>query len=353
MRNLHLLLPLILLSACGKPTASPEMIRPVKTALVSNEPDELSLSFPGEVRARHETPLAFRVGGKVTKCQVNLGESVHQGQILAQLEPTDYQLASQSGAAGVAEAGSVLILAESELVRYRELHEKGFVSATMLDQKQAAAAAARARTEAVQSAHNGQTRQLAYTSLLAESDGVISAHACNVGQVVNAGQPILHLAQAAEKEIEISLPESEWQRFRAANKFTVSLNALPDQRYQGTLRELAAAADPSTRTYAARIAINNANSAVQLGMSATVEVQAKDNPGYRIIRLPLVAVVSRGSHPAVWKLDSDGRVHAAAIFIADVDGNAVHIASGLNNGDVIVTAGANLLHEGEKVKLLP
>jgi RND family efflux transporter MFP subunit len=143
------------------------------------------------------------------------------------------------------------------------------------------------------------------------------------------------------------------QRFRSASKFTVSLNAVPEQSYQGTLRELAAAADPATRTYATRIAINNANAAMQLGMSATVEVQAKDNPGNRVIRLPLTAVVSRDSHPMVWKVEAAGSVHAAPISIDGMEGNTVRIASGLNRGDVVVTAGANLLHEGEKVKLLP
>ena len=350
MHKSYLFLPLILLAACNKPPATPEPIRPVKTVHVGMEPGEATLRLPGEVRARHETPLAFRVGGKVTECKVNLGDSVRRGQILARLEPTDYQLATQSGAAGVAEARSTLTLAEAELVRYRNLREKGFVSAAALDQKQATADAARARVDAMQSAHTEQNRQLAYTTLPAENNGLISAYDCNVGQVVNVGQPILRLAQSAEKEIVIHLPEAELQQFHSAANFTISLNALPGTSYPGALRELAAAADPATRTYAARIAIKNADAAMQLGMSATVEVRPK---GTQVMRLPLAAVVSRDTHPSVWKVDSAGSVHATAISIAGVEGNAVHIASGLNSGDVVVTAGANLLREGEKVKLLP
>ena len=314
------------------------------------EPGVAYLSLPGEVRARHETPLAFRVGGKVTECKVNLGDTVRRGQTLAKLEPIDYQLATRSGAANVADARSSLTLAEAELVRYRNLREKGFVSAAVLDQKQAAADAARARVDAMQSAHTEQLRQLDYTSLSAQSDGVISAHDCNVGQVVNVGQPILHLAQAAEKEIAIHLPETELNHFRAAANFKISLNAMPEKSYQGTLRELAAAADPATRTYAARIAFKNVDAAIQLGMSATVEVQPKSD---QVMRLPLASVVSRDSHPSVWKVDSADSVHSIAISIAGVEGNEVRIASGLNIGDVVVTAGANLLREGEKVKLLP
>ncbi len=350
MHKMCLLLPLFLLVACNKPPAEPEPIRPVKTVHVGMEPGEAYLRLPGEVRARHETPLSFRVGGKVTECKVNLGDTVRRGQILAKLEPADYQLATQSGAAGVADARSTLTLAEAELVRYRNLREKGFVSAAVLDQKQAAADAAHARVDAMQSAHTEQTRQLAYTSLPAENDGVVSAYDCNVGQVVNIGQPILRLAQSAEKEIEIHLPEAELQHFRSAGNFTVSLNALPGRSYQGVLRELAASADSATRTYAARIAVKNMDAAMQLGMSATVDMQPSDN---QVIRLPLAAVVSRDSHPSVWKVDGAGSVHAAAISVAGVEGNAVRIASGLNSGDVVVTAGASLLREGEKVKLLP
>jgi RND family efflux transporter MFP subunit len=312
--------------------------------------------FPGEVRARHETPLAFQVGGKVAECKVNLGDTVRRGQILAKLEPTDYKLATQSGAASIAEAQSTLTFTEAELVRYKNLRDKGFVSAALLDQKQASADAARARITALQAAHSEQTRQLDYTTLSALTDGVISAYDCNAGQIVSVGQPILRLAQTAAKEILIYLPEAELQHFRTVTNFTVSLNSLPEKSFQGTLRELSAAADPATRTYAARIALKNADASVQLGMSATVSVShmanltTKQEPD---IRLPLVAVVSHDNHPTVWKVDSTGNVHAAAISIAGISGNEVHISSGLNNGDVVVTAGATLLREGEKVKLLP
>jgi multidrug efflux system membrane fusion protein len=352
MHKSYSLLPLLLLllTACNKPPAAPEPIRPVKTVVIGLESGKSYMHLPGEVRARHETPLAFRVGGKVTECKVNLGDTVHRGQILAKLESTDYQLASQSGAAGVAEARSTLTLAETELVRYRSLREKGFISAAVLDQKQAAADAARAHADALQSAHTEQVRQLGYTTLSAENDGVISVYDCNVGQVVSVGQPVLHLAQAAEKEIVVHLPEAELQHFRTNANFIVSLNALPEKSYHGTLRELAATADPATRTYATRIAVKNADAAMQLGMSATVEVQPSDD---HVINLPLSAVVSRDSNPSVWKVDGVGNVHAAAISIAGVDGNAVRVASGLISGDVVVTAGANLLRDGEKVKLLP
>lgn len=351
MRKLLLLLPLLWLTACEKPSAPPpEPLRPVKTMQIGLTPGTAGLSLAGEVRAHHEAPLAFRVAGKVIECKFNLGDTVHRGQILARLEPADYQLAEQAGAASVAESRSALVLAEAELARFRSLREKGFVAAAALDQKQAAFDAARAKVDAALSSHSQRVRQLDYTSLLADSDGIVTGDECNAGQVVNAGQPVLHLALSGEKEIAVHVPESGLAGFRASSGFTISLNASADKTYQGKLRELAAAADPATRTYAARIAVDNADAAMQLGMSATVHAQADSNS---IIQLPLAAVVSRDGKSGVWKVDSAGIVHAAPISVDRIEGNSVRVASGLSSGDIIVTAGANLLRDGEKVKLLP
>jgi len=347
-KSFLLLLPL--LAACGKPPAAPEPLRPVKTVQIGMHAGTAELSVPGEVSARHETPMAFRVGGKISRCKVNLGDTVRRGQLLAQLEPTDYQLASQSGAAGLAEAKSTSTLADADLARYRSLRKKGFISAAMLDQKQGLADVARAHMEVMLSTYSKQSRQLDYTSLTAPNKGLISAYDCNEGQVVNAGQTIMRFAQSGEKEIVIHLPEAALQDFRSSSSFGISLNALPGKSYRGSLRELSAAADPATRTYAARIAVNDADSAMQLGMSATVEIRSAGKP---VMRLPLIAVFSKTNNPTVWKVDNTGTVHAAAITIGSIEGDSVRIASGLVSGDVVVTAGTHLLREGEKVKLLP
>ena len=350
MRNITYLLLILLLTACNKPPAPPEPLRPVKTVRASMESGETALNLPGEVRARHEAPLSFRVGGKIVECKVNLGDAVQHGQVLARLEPNDYELAAQAGAAGAAEARSASLLADAELARYRALREKGFVSVAALEQKQAVADAARARLDALSSAHTGQSRQVNYTTLSAESDGIVTAHNCNAGQMTGAGQPVLHLAQSGEKEILVHLPEAELARFRSTAGFTVSLNALPDKSYKGTLRELAGAADPATRTYAARIAVGDADALVQLGMSATVRMQAA---GELAIRLPLSAVIGRDGKSLVWQVDKAGIVHATPITVAAIEGNRVRVASGLAEGDTVVVAGADLLRDGEKVKLLP
>lgn len=348
MRKLPaLLLALPVLAACGKHEAPPEPLRPVKSMHVALQPASSALTLPGEVHARHESPLAFRVGGKISECYADLGQQVHRGQVLARLEPEDYRLAAQGSAATEAQARSQMILAEADLKRFSALREKGFVSAAALDQKQAAYDAARAALDAMQASRSEQDRKLGYTALTADGDGVVTSLNCNVGQVVNAGQAVLGLARSGAKEITVYVPEAALAAFRSAQEFSVELNTHPGKSYRGTLRELAGGADPATRTYAAHITVQDADDAMQLGMSATVRMKTDDDMA---IRLPLTAVISRDGTTGVWKLDDKGIVHRVTITVAGIEGDELRVAGGLTPGDVVVTAGANLLREGEKVK---
>jgi multidrug efflux system membrane fusion protein len=341
----------VLAIGCSKPADPPEPIRPVKVTIIHTQASAANLTLAGEVQPRYESPLAFRVSGKVTERRVNLGDAVKQGQVLARLEPTDLQLAAQSDAAAVSGARTDLALAEAELTRYRSLRDKGFISAAVLDQKQATSDSARARLRAAESSHAEKGRQVGYTTLFADSDGVITWLDLNVGQVVAAGQSLLRIARAGEREIEVHVPETLLSRFRAAREFRVALNAQPNKSFSGMLRELAAAADPETRTYAGRISVTNAGEAMSLGMSTTVY----DVPDpSAVIRLPLSALISRDGKPTVWKLDAaSSMVHATSIETGAIDGNDIVVASGLSQGDIVVTAGANLLREAQKVRALP
>lgn len=350
MHKSTLLWLLPLLAACSKAAPPPEPVRPVKTMVMGLQPAASSLTLPGEVRAVHESPLAFRVGGKVVECRAKLGDSVERGQLLAKLEAVDYQLGAQSGAAGESEARSNLEFVEADLLRYRKLHEQGFISKAQLEQKQLAADAARARLKASRSGHEIQSRQLGYTALSAEHDGVLTSADCNPGQVVAVGQPVFRQAQGTAREIQVYLPEDVMPRLSRDAKFRVSFGALPGQFWQGTLRELAAAADPATRTYSARITLSEVDDALRLGMSASVNVPESSG---NVFRLPLTAVLSRDGKPQVWKVDKAQTVHSVAVAVSAIEGNEVRIASGLAIGDVVVIAGANLLREGQSVRLMP
>lgn len=343
----------LLIAACGDSAKqAPEAIRLVKVIEVTAQAPLSVLRLAGTVRARYESPLAFQVGGKIIERNLNLGEPVKAGQVLARLEATDYDLAAGAASAAVTAAHADLALAEAELKRYRSLVDKGLVSVTVLDQKQTAADAARARYKAAQAEASAAGRQVDYTLLKADTDGVVTALDMNVGQVVAAGQNVAQLARAGNREIEINVPEADLARVRAAQRFTITLNAQAENQFSGMLREIAATANPLTRTYVARIAIDDAAlpESLQLGMSATVsDVQNAST----VLRLPLAAIVSRDGNPQVWKWDAtSSTVHAVAVRTGTLDGNQVVIESGISAGDVIITAGAHLLREGQEVRAL-
>lgn len=352
MRKLaYLPLACLAIAGCVEETAPPEPVRPVKTLAIAPAAVSEALVLAGEVRARHEAPLAFRVGGKVVERHVNLGDSVRRGQVLGKLEAADYRLAADAQQAAAAAARSESRLAETELKRYRELRDKGFISAAELDRRQAAADGAREKLSAAEATLGQARRQTGYATLTAESGGIVTALDFNAGQVVAAGQPVLKIARPGTREIEVGVPESALKTVESATGFEIALNARPGVAYPGKLRELAGAADPASRTYAARIAVAAPPEALPLGMSATVRLLGA---GRAAIRLPLAAVVSRDGAARVWKFDAaSATVHAAAVTTAGVSGNDWLVSGGLAPGDIVVTAGANLLREGQKVRALP
>ena len=234
--------------------------------------------YTGDVRARHEVDLSFRVGGKIAARLVDGGMSVKAGQALARLDPADLRLARQSAIAQVGAAESEFTTASNERARYADLLAKRFVSQAAFDAKDNAFKSARARLEQARAQSQISGNQASYGTLVADQAGVITA------VIADAGQGRL---------IEL----------KAARSIAVNLWAQPNLVMKGELRELAAAADPATRTYAARIRIIDPLPATQLGMTARVMVNA--SPAAAIV-IPLTAVVDNGKGPQVW-VASDGK----------------------------------------------
>jgi multidrug efflux system membrane fusion protein len=339
------------LSACGKaPQTRPEEVRPVRVLKVGEAkgPSTRSVEFAGEVRARYETRLAFRVGGKIVERNTEVGARVRQGQVLARLDPEDLAHAAASASAQVASVEAERELAASDLKRYTDLREKNFISQAEFDRRASAFTTADARLQAVRAQYRQAANQTAHATLMADTAGVITAIEAEAGQVVAAGQTVARLARPGEKEVAIAVPESQHARLERASDFTVSLNALPRKTWKGRLRELSPVADPVTRTYAARITMFGAGEDVDLGMSARVvvadlEVQAG-------VELPIAALYSRGDAPQVWLVNTDNTVRLAPVTTRGVSGDRVVVVAGLAPGDRVVTAGAQLLRAGQRVR---
>jgi len=339
----------LLLAACSKPVEKTEDVRPVRALLVSASNVDVNAEFSGEVRARVESRLGFRVGGKITARKVDPGTVVKRGQVLMQLDPRDLRLSQEQSKAALRAAETTRNLAKAELKRYQELRVKNFVSQAVLDEKLAAWSAAQANVDSAQAAYFGQANQAGYASLLADVDGVVTGVDADVGQVVAPGTPVVRLAKTSEKEIVIGLPEDKVDTMRKVADVSVRLWARPDVVIPGKVREVSPVADPATRTYAVKVSIPDSAQDVKLGMTALVQFSST-TPTARI-RLPLTALHHENDTTSVWVVEN-GAVRMVPVQIGGVAGNDVLVAGGIKPGQTVVTAGVNLLKAGQKVKIL-
>jgi RND family efflux transporter MFP subunit len=339
------------LAGCGKPPEPrPEDVRPVRVLRIGATEATRSFELAGEVRARHETRLAFRVGGKIVERLVEVGTRVKAGQPVARLDAADLALAAASAKAQAASAQAERDLAAADHARYKELRSRNFISQAEYDRRANAHATAEARLEAARAQLRQASNQVGYALLAADTDGVITALEAEAGQVVAAGQTVARLARPGEKEIAIAVPESQRDFVARASGFTVTLSAAPGKSWHGKLRELSPAADAAARTYAARVTVLDAGPDVELGMSARVTASA--NGGGPRIEVPIAALYAKGEQPQVFVVEGGNTVQPRSVKTAGIAGDRVVIESGLKPGDLVVAAGAQLLRPGQKVRVL-
>jgi multidrug efflux system membrane fusion protein len=327
------------LCGCGKESAPPAKIeQPVLTQIVGAVVSDSSNVFSGDIRARHEVQLGFRIGGKIIERLVDAGARVKPGQVLARLDPADSSLQASS-------AQAQYQLAREDAARYRELRSKHFVSQSALDAKEAALKAAAAQAGLA-------VNQTSYTELSSDHAGVIAETLADVGQVVSAGQPVFRLAQDGEREVAIAVPETRYAGLKIGAPAEVSLwSAKTDvAHFSGRLRELSPAADPVSRTYAARISLVGADARAELGMTA--QVRFKDQGKRDRLIVPLTAIFQQGDQAAVWIVAADRSISLRPVQIASYRDNGAVIAGGVTAGERIVSAGVHKLSPGEKIRII-
>jgi multidrug efflux system membrane fusion protein len=337
------------LAGCSKPVEKVEEVRPVRAIKMAAASTDTVAEFSGEVRARYESRLGFRVGGKIVARKVDVGAVVKRGDLLMRLDPQDLQLAQNQANSALGAADSNLSLAKAELARYKELRDKNFVSQAVLDAKESAYRSALATRDQAAAALRTQRNQTGYGSLVADVDGVVTGIDAETGQVVAAGTPVVRLAQLGEKEIVISIPEDQVDALRRVTDVSVRTWSNPKQVLPGKLRELSPVADTATRTYTAKVSIPNAPADVRLGMSAYVTFSAAT--ATPMLKVPLTALVQNQGGSAVWVVEN-GVVRLSPVQLAAPSGNDMLVASGISAGQTVVTAGVNLLKPGQKVTVL-
>lgn len=343
------LLGLLSISACSKKVEKTEDVRPVRAIQAKLEGSEIFSEFSGEVRAKIESRLGFRVPGKIVARKVELGTLVKRGQVLMQLDPQDLLLAQAQSKAGLAAAESNRDLAKAELKRYQELRDKNFVAQAVLESKETSYKAAQAAYEQAKAGFSNQSNQAGYASLISDVDGVVTAIEAEVGQVVAAGTPVVRVAKAGDMDVVVGIPEDKINAIRRMNDIKIRLWANSQESYLAKLRELSPIADPVTRTYLAKIALPENAKDVRLGMTATVSFGMK-NP-QAMIKLPMTALFQEKNVNSVWVVES-GTVKLVPVQLGSSSGEDILISAGIQPGQTVVTAGVNLLKAGQKVSIL-
>lgn len=353
MRHLCIsLLVLPWLLACGKPPPPDEPLRAVRTTTVELAPAQQQLSFAAEVRARTESRLGFRVGGKLVRRLVNAGDLVRPGQLLAELDAGDLQLGQDAARAALRAAEAQLALSQAELKRYRQLADQGFISGVELTRRETALQAAQAQAEQARAQAGVQGNQAAYARLLADAAGVVTAVEAEPGAVLGAGTPVLRLAQDGPRDAVFNVPEQQAALFRGllGRPGALQLRAWGSDgaASPATVREVAAAADPATRTFVVKADMGA--TALRLGQTATVLLRTPA-AAPSAIKLPLTAVFEQGGRAVVWVVDrASMTVRVQPVAVAGAEGNLALIGGGLQPGQDVVTAGVHVLSPGQKVR---
>ena len=337
-------------AGCSRPPPSAEPVRAVRTVTVEQQSAGGRIDYAGEVRARTESRLSFRVAGKMVARPVELGDTVNAGQVLARLDPQDMALGQQAAQSALEAARVNAEQAQADHKRFSELRDQGFISAAELERRESAYKAAQAQYEQARAQAGVQGNQARYTTLVADASGVITATEADPGTVLSAGSTVLRLAADGPRDVVFAVPEQQAGQFRAlegrAGALQVRLWGQGDNAIPATVREVAAAADAATRTFTVKADVGSA--AVRLGQTATVSLPVPGAPG--VFKLPLSAVFEQQGRSHVWLLDGASMtVGAQPVKVAGAEGNMVLIADGIAAGQTVVSAGAHTLTPGQKV----
>ena len=339
------------LAGCAKKEAAPAPdIRSVRVEQIGATHAQSGTRYAGEVRARFETDLAFRVGGRITARRAEVGSRVVAGQLIATLDPQDYALAASAANSQRKAADAEARLAQQDLARFTQLREQNFISQAELDRRTSTTKTTLARAQQLRDEATRQANQRAYTRLSAPYAGVITRINAEPGEVVAAGQAVAQLASTGELDAVINVPENELAQLKIGQPLSISLWASPGKTYAGTLREMSPVADPVTRTYVARVAFAQPDREVKLGMTATVSRHTTAGASLSVAQTALFRV---DGQPQVWVVNpATQTVAPRAVRLGSLVGERATVTAGLASGEWVVTAGVHKLAPGQQVKLL-
>ena len=339
---------LVLLTACGeKPQVEKERPR-VFVQEVKSADYAATVTLTGDVQARVQTELSFRVAGKIIQRTVDVGDRVTARQVLARLDPKDLQTSVDSAQAQVVAEQARVKQTAAAFVRQQKLLPKGYTSQSEYDSAQAALRSSQSSLAAAQAQLANAREQLSYTALIADAPGVITARQAEVGQVVQATVPIFSLARDGERDAVFNVYESLLAEPPSDRAVVVSLLDNPAIKTTGTVREVTPAVSEQTGTVQVKVTLDGLPQGMQLGsvVSATANTRGKS-----AVELPWSALTKNVSKPAVWMVDGEGKAQLHDVTVGRYLTGKVIISAGLTGGEKVVVAGGQLLHPGVKVEI--
>jgi membrane fusion protein, multidrug efflux system len=348
LRALALLMPL---AACGpSEEGTAPQVRPVRVVSVQEATGGETASLTGTVQAENEVNLAFRIGGRLIERLVNVGDQVAAGQVVARLDPEDDENALRAARAELAATQGQLVEAENNYERQSTLLRDGWTTRVRYDEARQTLETVQSGVDAAQAQLNIANNRLSWAELHADTAGTITARGAEAGEVVQAGQMVYRVAREDGRDAVFDVPAQVMDRAPADPEIEVSLTLNRNVRAVGRVREVAPQADPVTGTFEVKVGLIRPPAEMRLGSTVTGQIELGAEPG---IEIPASALTRADGQPAVWVVDdATETVNLRNIELVRHDPARVVVAQGLEEGDIVVTAGVQALRPGQQVRLL-
>lgn len=342
---------LALLAACRPaPEPLPPEVRPVRVMTVMKLAPGQTVSLTGTVQAQTEINYAFRIDGRMIDRPIRVGDAVRPGQLLARLDASNEEASLASARAQLASAQAQAVEQRNNLNRQRELLNQRFISQAAFDLIAANAQSAEAAVISARSQVDLAQNRVSYTRLVADAPGTVAAVGAEPGEVVPAGRMVVQAARKEGRDAVFDVPAQIKDRAPANAEITVALTTDRNVTAKGRVREVSPRADPITGTFKVRIGLIDPPAGLRLGSTVTGTMRMETAAA---IEIPGSALVRASAQSAVWIVDPKTQtVSQRPIRVAGHDADRVVVAEGLEAGDVVVTAGVQALHSGQKVRLL-
>ncbi len=352
LKTCGILLTILIFLGCSKEPEIEEVIRPVVTTVVEEPPTAIERSFSGVAQGVLDTKLSFRVSGEIIRLQARIGLRVKEGDVIAQLEPTDYELKVEQARANLAQVRAQFVQADADYTRSKALYENANISKSALDASRASFNSAKAQVDATKKQLEQAEQQLSYTVLNAPQEGTIGEVPVEINQVIQAGRMIASLVSEEKIEMEVGIPEALITKVNEGDNAFLRFDTVADEPFPAEVTKVSVDASSSS-TYVVKLAMLTEDSRIRPGMIGEATLIFNTIESERYILLPPMVVAGRLDERYIWIFDKGSEsVTRRDIVPGELTSAGLQIKGGVTPGERVVTRGVHRLEEGMKVKLL-